>query len=918
MLSPLDFIVDLFNPDLAFLGKALIVALASSIVCGVMGCYVVLRGMAFIGDAVAHAVFPGLAVAFVLQGSLVLGGMVAGVLTALLVALFAHNRRMKADSVIGVLFVAAFALGIVIISQAPGYAGSLQQFLFGAITGISSDKVLLVCATGLVLLILAFLFHKELVMVSLDREMAQASGLRVLLFDMLLYAMVAIAIVISVQTIGNVLVLALLITPAAAARLLTDRLIIMMLLAPVLGAIAAVFGMYLSWSLNLPVGGTIVLTATALFVLAWLFAPRHGLISSRLKRTLNKPEKDRSEGKARVKTSDAAKKLAAAAASLTLIAGAALTQFGSTGAGAVADPPTDLTGKTIVQDVHTDAVSAYADDGRLVLASSADIDVNGDGRVDLASRLDPSTTVFHVSAASATKIPAGVTGYEFIAEPETVFWMAPQTQQPGIIWPGFSTESASLAAHGITAVDLRLKQVNGPGKLEMFTSSAFGVNRLFSSTEKLPDWTLNVPQHTHLNWAFTAEGLYQLTFEATATVSGTKQRAENTYLFYVGDLPTGGGSGSGTGDGSDGTGNLPGDLPGGLPGDLPGGLPGGSAPGATQPAPAPAPAPAAPAAPNNTGTTPIRPGHSAQYCAPALTLDSGHIDLFTVSAAGGVAALQIKEDVTGRHVLRQPETTLIRVGEHALRGVPAGYPGAGQGYVLPLTQESNLPWPGWDTNGTAASGYTDVKINITSVTGPGQVHLYSIASFGGWRSLLTTGGSLLPGTLHEPRPAHTHAQWVFTNPGVYRISAYATATNPATGRTLTTALRQYVFQVGNAPLGNVFCGANPGAGAAQAAAVAAALPAEQRASQAAAAQQADQEQQLRAAAQADAVKAKAAEDLKQRKQQEQAKQKNPVADFAAAVKRRPLAAAGVMGFGGGLSLVLIAGLTAAKLRKLRG
>ena len=128
MLSPLDFIVDLFNPDLAFLGKALIVALASSIVCGVMGCYVVLRGMAFIGDAVAHAVFPGLAVAFVLQGSLVLGGMVAGVLTALLVALFAHNRRMKADSVIGVLFVAAFALGIVIISQAPGYAGSLQQF----------------------------------------------------------------------------------------------------------------------------------------------------------------------------------------------------------------------------------------------------------------------------------------------------------------------------------------------------------------------------------------------------------------------------------------------------------------------------------------------------------------------------------------------------------------------------------------------------------------------------------------------------------------------------------------------------------------------------------------------------------------------------------------------------------------------
>ena len=281
MLSPFDFLADLLNPDLAFLPKALAVAMMSSLVCGVIGTYVVLRGMAFIGDAVAHAVFPGLAVAFVLQGSLVLGGAIAGVLTALLVAVFAQNRRLKEDSIIGVFFVAAFALGIVVISLAPGYAGSLQQFLFGSITGIPDEDVLVVAVSGLALLTTAFLLHKEFVLVTLDREMARAAGLPVFALDMVLYVLVAVAIVISIQTIGNILVLALLITPAAAARLLTDRLGAMMVLAPLIGASSALVGLYLSWSLDLPVGGMIVLVATAVFLLAWLCAPRHGLLARR-------------------------------------------------------------------------------------------------------------------------------------------------------------------------------------------------------------------------------------------------------------------------------------------------------------------------------------------------------------------------------------------------------------------------------------------------------------------------------------------------------------------------------------------------------------------------------------------------------------------------------------------------------------
>lgn len=278
-MSPLDFLADLTNPDLRFLPKALAVAIMSSVVCGVVGCYVVLRGMAFIGDAVAHAVFPGLAVAFVLSGNLIVGGTVAGVLTAVLIAVFSQGRRLKEDAVIGIFFVAAFALGVVIISRAPGYAGSLQQFLFGSIAGVPDRDLAVIAVTGLVVLTTLFLLHHGLVAVTLDREMARALGLRVFLHDLVLYVLVTLAVVMSVQTIGNVLVLALLVAPAATARLLTDRLGVMMVLAPGIGVVGATVGLYLSWSWDLPVGATIVLVLAGAFLVAWLAAPRHGVLA---------------------------------------------------------------------------------------------------------------------------------------------------------------------------------------------------------------------------------------------------------------------------------------------------------------------------------------------------------------------------------------------------------------------------------------------------------------------------------------------------------------------------------------------------------------------------------------------------------------------------------------------------------------
>lgn len=279
MLTPIDFLHDLANPMLVFLPRALLVSMVSAAVCAVVGSHVVLRGMAFIGDAVAHSVFPGLAVAFLLGGSLVVGGMVAGVLTAVLVALLSGHRRLREDSVIGVLFAATFALGVVIMSRAPGYGGSLQDFLFGSITGIPAEDVPFTVGVGAAIVALMALVHKEVVAVSLDRETARAAGVRVLPVDLLVYVCVSVAVVVSVRTIGSILVLALLVTPAAAARLLTDRLVPMMGVAAGIGMFSSLVGVYLSWSLDLPTGATIVLVTTAVFVLAWLGAPCHGVLA---------------------------------------------------------------------------------------------------------------------------------------------------------------------------------------------------------------------------------------------------------------------------------------------------------------------------------------------------------------------------------------------------------------------------------------------------------------------------------------------------------------------------------------------------------------------------------------------------------------------------------------------------------------
>ncbi|QJC21478.1 anchored repeat-type ABC transporter permease subunit [Arcanobacterium buesumense] len=284
-MNLIDFLTDLTNPALSFLPRALVVAILAAIVCGVAGTHVILRGMSFVGDALAHAVFPGVAAAFALQGSILLGGALAGVIVTLLITLFSQHRRLKEDSIIGVFFAAAFALGLVIMSRIPGYTGSLESFLFGSLNGSTDSDMLAVAGLGfLIVAILAF-YHRKLVAVSVDRDYATSLGISTLVADLIIYLSVAAAVVISVQTIGNILVLALLITPAAAARMLTDRVATMMIISPAIGSLGAFLGIWASWAWDVPTGAMIVLILTAIFILVWLFAPKRGVVTGWLHAT---------------------------------------------------------------------------------------------------------------------------------------------------------------------------------------------------------------------------------------------------------------------------------------------------------------------------------------------------------------------------------------------------------------------------------------------------------------------------------------------------------------------------------------------------------------------------------------------------------------------------------------------------------
>jgi manganese/iron transport system permease protein len=267
-----------------FMQRALIEVILMGAVTGVIGTYIVLRGLSFIGDALSHAIFPGVVLAFLLDRSIFVGALVFGVFTSAAIAVVATNRRVKEDSAIGVLFAGTFALGVVLISSSTNFTRDLTSFLFGNVLSVSTQDIWLSAIVGTIVLVLIVLLYKELLLTSFDRVAAQAMGLPVFWLDLLLLVLISLTIVVSLRAVGNILVVAMLVTPAASARLLTDRLPVMMLLSGAIGAASGVIGLYVSYHQDVAAGGTIVLVATAIFGLAWLLAPDHGVVATRLLR----------------------------------------------------------------------------------------------------------------------------------------------------------------------------------------------------------------------------------------------------------------------------------------------------------------------------------------------------------------------------------------------------------------------------------------------------------------------------------------------------------------------------------------------------------------------------------------------------------------------------------------------------------
>jgi ABC-type Mn2+/Zn2+ transport system permease subunit len=267
-----------------FMQRGLAAALMVGVLCAVVGCYVVLRSMAFLGDAMAHAILPGVALAYLLKGNLLVGALVAAVLVALGIGFFSRRGAIKEDTAIGILFAAALSLGVVLISTIQTYAVDLTHILFGNVLGVSTTDLWVIAGLGMVVVVAIVLLFKEFLVVSFDPVLAATLRLPVGFLRTLLLVLLALTIVVSLQTVGVGLVAAMLVTPGATAYLLTRRLVRMMFVAAGIGALSSLVGLYVSFYLNVASGAAVVLTATAVFLVVFFLSPRQGLLWEGLRR----------------------------------------------------------------------------------------------------------------------------------------------------------------------------------------------------------------------------------------------------------------------------------------------------------------------------------------------------------------------------------------------------------------------------------------------------------------------------------------------------------------------------------------------------------------------------------------------------------------------------------------------------------
>ena len=260
-----------------FMQRALLAALMVGVLCSVVGCYVVLRSMAFLGDALAHAILPGVAIAYLIHGNLTVGALIAAIVVALGIGFVSRQGVIREDTAIGILFAAALSLGVVLISSIQTYAVDLSHILFGNVLGVSTADLWLTGGLGLVVLLSVIVCYRPFLVISFDPVLAATLRLPAGLLNNLMLVLLALTIVVSLQTVGVGLVAAMLVTPAATAYLLTRRLRNMMLVSAGFGALASLVGLYISYYANVVSGAAVVLTATVFFLLAFLFAPQRGV-----------------------------------------------------------------------------------------------------------------------------------------------------------------------------------------------------------------------------------------------------------------------------------------------------------------------------------------------------------------------------------------------------------------------------------------------------------------------------------------------------------------------------------------------------------------------------------------------------------------------------------------------------------------
>ncbi len=252
-----------------FLQKALLTSVTVGIVCGVIGSFIILRGMSLMGDAISHAVLPGVAISYMAGINFFFGAVLFGILAAFGIGFVNQKSVIKSDTAIGIVFSAFFALGVILITLAKS-STDLYHILFGNVLAVRSSDMWLTIGIATIVILLIWLFYKELLISSFDPIVAKTYGYNTQVLHYFLMLLLTLVTVAALQTVGIILVVALLITPAATAYLLTHRLKVMIFLAASFGAVSSVVGLFLSYRYNLASGATIVLTATLLFIIIFI------------------------------------------------------------------------------------------------------------------------------------------------------------------------------------------------------------------------------------------------------------------------------------------------------------------------------------------------------------------------------------------------------------------------------------------------------------------------------------------------------------------------------------------------------------------------------------------------------------------------------------------------------------------------